>query len=64
LQTFNPLVQCDFNSMTQAIAIGLQRATMASLVSLGQNLGNQVQSITTGHADVPAAEDSIEPPAL
>jgi hypothetical protein len=25
LQTFSPLVQCDFNSMTQAIAAGLHK---------------------------------------
>jgi hypothetical protein len=64
LQTFNPLVQCDFNSMTQAIAVGLQRATMASLVSLSQNLGNQGHNSALGPALASSAEDSIEPPAL
>jgi hypothetical protein len=64
LQTFNPLVQCDFNSMTQALAVGLQRATMASLVSLSQNLGNQGQISVTRHASASAVEDSIEPPTL
>lgn len=64
LQTFSPLVQCDFNSMSQALAAGLQRATLASLVSLSQTLGTQGQSSTPGYAAVPAADDSIEPPSL
>jgi len=64
LQTFSPLVQCDFNSMTQALAVGLQRATLASLVSLSQTSGTQGQCSTPGHAAVPAADDSIEPPSL
>ena len=63
LQTFSPLVQCDFNSMTQAIAAGLQRATLASLVSLSQNLGNQGQYSAAPHANAPAADGSIDPPA-
>jgi hypothetical protein len=61
LQTFSPLVQCDFNSMTQAIAVGLHRATLASLVTLSHSQG---QLVAAQHADAPAATDSIEPPTL
>lgn len=61
LQTFSPLVQCDFNSMTQAIAVGLHRATLASLVTLNQSQG---QLVAPQHADATAATDSIEPPTL
>ena len=59
LQTFSPMVHCDLDSMTQAIAVGFQRATLATLVSLSQNLGNQGQSSTSGYATemtTPAAE--------
>ncbi len=59
LQTFSPLIQCE---MTQAIAVGLQRATLASLVSLSQNWGNQGQHSAAGHATAPAADDSVESP--
>ena len=48
-QTFIHLVQCDFNSMAQAIA-DLQRATLASLISLRQNLGMQEQYNALTHA--------------
>jgi hypothetical protein len=67
LQTFSPMVHCDLDSMTQAIAVGFQRATLATLVSLSQNLGNQGQSSTSGYATemtAPAADDSIESPTL
>ena len=48
-QTFIHLVQCDFNSMAQAIA-DLQRATLVSLISLTQNLGMQEQYNALTHA--------------
>ncbi len=67
LQTFSPMVHCDLDSMTQAMAVGFHRATLATLVSLSQTLGNQGQSNSSGQATEmtgPAANDSIESPAL
>jgi hypothetical protein len=63
LQTFSPLVQCDFNSMTQAIAAGLQKATLASLLSLSQNFGGQGQFSAPAHEHAPTVNNSVEPPS-